>query len=225
RFRLKQRRRGPSESTENPSPRHGSEQVSCFRAAMDDDELEYTLLNKREVLVYQIPPASSSTGHKADDWKKCIWRGRLRIAGKGKDLSVKLLDGGSGNLFAQCAIPNGDYTNYVERVVDSSRYFVLKITNGDRRDGEEDMSRPEIAKLLRGGGRYKHDIIPDLEKHLEDQLEQDFFDPEANLALLKLYLLHPEKTSIPAIEGILLKALMAYPATHFSLCMFQIPEK
>ncbi|CAK9080155.1 unnamed protein product [Durusdinium trenchii] len=132
RFRLKQRRRGPSESTENPSPRHGSEQVSCFRAAMDDDELEYTLLNKREVLVYQIPPASSSTGHKADDWKKCIWRGRLRIAGKGKDLSVKLLDGGSGNLFAQCAIPNGDYTNYVERVVDSSRYFVLKITNGDR---------------------------------------------------------------------------------------------
>lgn len=60
---------------------------------------------------------------------------------------------------------------------------------------------------------------------MEDQLEQDFFDPEANLALLKLYLLHPEKTSIPAIEGILLKALMAYPATHFSLCMFQIPEK
>lgn len=98
---------------------------------MDDDDLEYTLLNKREVLVYQIPPASSSTGHKADDWKKCIWRGRLRIAGKGKDLSIKLLEGG-GNLFAQCAIPGGDYNSYVERVVDSSRYFVLKITNGDR---------------------------------------------------------------------------------------------
>jgi len=87
------------------------------------------------------------------------------------------------------------------------------------------MSRPEIAKLLRGGGRYKHDIIPDLEKHLEDQLEHDFFDPEANLALLKLYLLHPAKTDVAAIEGVLLKALMAYPATHFSLCMFQIPEK
>jgi len=99
---------------------------------MDDDDLEYTLLNKREVLVYQIPPASSSTGHKADDWKTCIWRGRLRIAGKGKDLSIKLLDGGSGNLFAQCAIPGGDYSSYVERVIDSSRYFVLKITNGDR---------------------------------------------------------------------------------------------
>ncbi|CAJ1359774.1 unnamed protein product [Effrenium voratum] len=82
--------------------------------------------------VYQIPPASSSTGHKADDWKKCIWRGKLRIAGKGQDLNIKLLDPSSGNLFAQCAIPNGDYDSYVERVLDSSRYFVLKITNGDR---------------------------------------------------------------------------------------------
>eukprot|EP00747_Dinoflagellata_sp_TGD_P168326 gnl/TRDRNA2_/TRDRNA2_194467_c0_seq1.p1 gnl/TRDRNA2_/TRDRNA2_194467_c0~~gnl/TRDRNA2_/TRDRNA2_194467_c0_seq1.p1 ORF type:complete len:428 (+),score=106.67 gnl/TRDRNA2_/TRDRNA2_194467_c0_seq1:112-1395(+) len=98
----------------------------------DDDDLEYTLLNKRDVLVYQIPPASSSSGHKADDWKKCIWRGRLRVVGKGKDLTIKMLDGSSGQLFAQCQIPNGDHDSYVERVLDSSRYFVLKITNGAR---------------------------------------------------------------------------------------------
>ncbi|CAJ1431123.1 unnamed protein product [Effrenium voratum] len=78
---------------------------------------------------------------------------------------------------------------------------------------------------MKGGGRYKEDIIPELERHLEEQLEQDFFDPEANLALLKLYLLHPQQTSVAIVEGILLKALMAYPDTHFSLCMFQIPEK
>lgn len=99
---------------------------------MDDEDLEYTLLNKREVMVYQIPPASSSAGHKADDWKKCIWRGRLRMAGRGRDLTIKLLDNSSGNLFAQCVIPGGDHASYVERVLDSSRYFVLKITNGDR---------------------------------------------------------------------------------------------
>mmetsp|Transcript_3374 Transcript_3374/g.6828 ORF Transcript_3374/g.6828 Transcript_3374/m.6828 type:complete len:365 (+) Transcript_3374:47-1141(+) len=99
---------------------------------MDDDEVEYTLLNKREVLVYQIPPASSSAGHKADDWKKCIWRGRCRIAGKGRDLMIKMIDANSGQLFAQCTIPNGQYENYVERAIDSSRYFVLKITNGQR---------------------------------------------------------------------------------------------
>lgn len=98
----------------------------------DDDELEYTLLNKRDVLVYQIPPASSASGHKADDWKTCIWRGRCRVAGKGSDLNIKMLDSSTGALFAQCAIPGGEYDKYVERVIDSSRYFVLKITNGAR---------------------------------------------------------------------------------------------
>mmetsp|Transcript_84872 Transcript_84872/g.240509 ORF Transcript_84872/g.240509 Transcript_84872/m.240509 type:complete len:380 (+) Transcript_84872:60-1199(+) len=98
----------------------------------DEEELEYTLLNKRDVLVYQIPPASSSAGHKADDWKKCIWRGRCRIVGKGQDLSIKLLDASSGQLFAQCTVPKGDHPQYVERVIDSSRYFVLKIANGQR---------------------------------------------------------------------------------------------
>eukprot|EP00435_Cladocopium_sp_Y103_P070834 s274_g36.t1 len=206
--------------------------------AMDDDDLEYTLLNKREVLVYQIPPASSSTGHKADDWKKCIWRGRLRIAGKGKDLSIKLLEGG-GNLFAQCAIPGGDYNSYVERVIDSSRYFVLKISNGDRVSNfgsgtlifcETDLGLQERLESLVSPCCFDCSWCvasgADWAKRAkEDQLEQDFFDPEANLALLKLYLLHPAKTEVSAIEGVLLKALMAYPATHFSLCMFQIPEK
>lgn len=97
-----------------------------------DEELEYTLFNKRDVMVYQIPPASGAAGHKADDWKKCIWRGRCRIVGKGKDLAIKMLDSTSGQLFAQCQIPNGEHDKYVERVIDSSRYFVLKITNGDR---------------------------------------------------------------------------------------------
>lgn len=100
--------------------------------AGEDEEVEFVILNKRDSLVYQIPPASSSSGHKADDWKKCIWRGRCRIVGKGKDMSIKMLDSSSGTLFAQCHIPNGDYSKYVERVTDSSRYFVLKITNGDR---------------------------------------------------------------------------------------------
>merc|ERR1719277_2358809 len=43
-----------------------------------------------------------------------------------------MIDSGSGQLFAQCNIPNGEHEKYVERVVDSSRYFVLKITNGQR---------------------------------------------------------------------------------------------
>lgn len=56
----------------------------------------------------------------------------MRVVGKGKDLTVKLLDANSGQLFAQCSVPNGDHESYIERVTDSSRYFVLKITNGAR---------------------------------------------------------------------------------------------
>mmetsp|Transcript_18306 Transcript_18306/g.42849 ORF Transcript_18306/g.42849 Transcript_18306/m.42849 type:complete len:349 (-) Transcript_18306:136-1182(-) len=97
-----------------------------------DDEIEYALLHKREVMVYQVPPAASAAGHKAEDWKQCIWRGKMRVVGKGQDLAIKLLDAGNESLFAQCSIPNGDHEKFVERVVDSSRYFVLKITNGNR---------------------------------------------------------------------------------------------
>jgi len=112
----------------------GARVVQNRVAAMDepDEELEYTLLNKKEVYVYQIPPASTAQGHKADDWKKCIWRGRCQVMGQGQNMNIKMIDSGSGKLFANCMIPNGDHEKFVERTCDSSRYFVLKISNGDR---------------------------------------------------------------------------------------------
>lgn len=97
-----------------------------------DEEIEYVILNKREVFVYQIPPASSAQGHKADDWKNCIWRGRVQLVGRGKHMAIKLLDSTSGQLFARCDIPNGEHDKFVNRTVDSSRYFVLKISNQGR---------------------------------------------------------------------------------------------
>lgn len=98
-----------------------------------DEEYEYVILNKREVFAYQIPPASSAQGHKADDWNKdYIWRGRIQIVGQGKNMAIKLLDSDNGKLFARCDIPNGEYDKFVSRTVDSSRYFVLKIANQGR---------------------------------------------------------------------------------------------
>lgn len=101
---------------------------------MGDEEevLEYTLLNKRDAKVYKIPPAAGASGHKAGDWAEAVWRGNVRIIGKGKDLTIKLLHNDTGNLFAQCVIPNGDHEKFVEKVIDSSRYWVLKIMNGSR---------------------------------------------------------------------------------------------
>merc|ERR1712118_343441 len=46
-----------------------------------------------------------------------------------------------------------------------------------------------------------------------------------NLCLLKLYLLYPEETKVPMLEAVLLKSVMNFPGTDFSLCMYQIPQR
>jgi hypothetical protein len=43
-----------------------------------------TLMNKRPVNVFSIPPIASSKGHKAEDWRgKQIWTGFCRIMMEG----------------------------------------------------------------------------------------------------------------------------------------------
>jgi len=78
---------------------------------------------------------------------------------------------------------------------------------------------------LSGTKRYEKDSIEVLEKSVEEQLKKCTYNLEANLALLKLYLLFPEETKQPMLEAILLKAIMNFPGTDFSLCMYQIPER
>merc|ERR1712118_313388 len=68
-------------------------------------------------------------------------------------------------------------------------------------------------------------ILVQLEAYLHKQLSEATYDLDANLAILKLYLLYPDKAQVSVYEGILVKALMAFPATDFALCMYQIPEK
>lgn len=97
----------------------------------DMEEIERAVFASKEVSAYQIPPQSSSLGHKAEDWKKCILKGPCRVMAKGKDLSINITEP-CGTLFAACKIPGGDVSKYVEPVADSSRYFVLKVTNGQR---------------------------------------------------------------------------------------------
>jgi translation initiation factor 3 subunit K len=87
------------------------------------------------------------------------------------------------------------------------------------------MSPKHIQEMLSGDGRYDVEILAQLETFLEEQLDKATYDLEANLAILKLYLLYPEQQKPTIYEGILIKALMAFPNTDFSLCMYQIPEK
>ncbi|KAK7093317.1 adaptin ear-binding coat-associated protein 1-like [Littorina saxatilis] len=91
------------------------------------DNYESVICVKNEVFVYKIPPRPSNRGYRASEWKLDVpdWTGRLRVVAHGKELFIKLEDK-NGELFAQC--PVEEYPSIaVESVMDSSRYFVLRI--------------------------------------------------------------------------------------------------
>jgi hypothetical protein len=94
------------------------------------DELERCILVKQEVFVYKIPPRQSSRGYRAADWNLSTpdWTGRMRVMEKNKVVILKLEDKGSNELFAASTIDKYPGSG-LEAVTDSSRYFVIRITN------------------------------------------------------------------------------------------------
>ncbi|KAJ4726907.1 Adaptin ear-binding coat-associated protein 1 [Melia azedarach] len=98
----------------------------------DEEAFEHTLLVVREVSVYKIPPRTTSGGYKCGEWLQShkIWSGRLRVVSCKDRCEIRLEDPNSGELFAACFVYPGQRENSVETVLDSSRYFVLKIEDG-----------------------------------------------------------------------------------------------
>ena len=70
-------------------------------AGSDEYEIETTLCMIQTVHVFQIPPRSTSGGHRANDWTREVWDGKLKIVQKGSNATVYLLDKHNGNEFAQ----------------------------------------------------------------------------------------------------------------------------
>ncbi|KAG7319344.1 hypothetical protein KOW79_017818 [Hemibagrus wyckioides] len=101
---------------------------------MADDTYESILCVKPEVHVYRIPPRASNRGYRAADWKldEPAWSGRMKITAKAKTAFIKLEDKNTGELFAQAPVDQYPGAS-VEAVTDSSRYFVIKIEDGNGR--------------------------------------------------------------------------------------------
>lgn len=108
--------------------------TSLFSAfsSMSDSEYESVLLVKREVFVYILPPRQSARGYRAADWSlnSPAWTGRLRVVTKSTEntLYLRLEDGTSGCLYAQCPVESFP-SEAVEQVLDSSRYFVVRLVS------------------------------------------------------------------------------------------------
>ncbi|KAM4703382.1 adaptin ear-binding coat-associated protein 1 [Rhinophrynus dorsalis] len=99
-----------------------------------ETEYESVLCVKPEISVYRIPPRASNRGYRASDWKldQPDWTGRMRLTSKGKVAFIKLEDKVSGELFAQAPVDQFPGIA-VETVTDSSRYFVIRIQDGNGR--------------------------------------------------------------------------------------------
>merc|ERR1712137_723714 len=80
--------------------------------------------------VYKIPPRATTQGYKAADWNldQPVWQGRLRVKGEGlTKLFVQLEDPVSGRVFATCRVDPDKMSETLEPVLDSSRYYALRI--------------------------------------------------------------------------------------------------
>lgn len=82
----------------------------------------------------------------------------------------------------------------------------------------------DIEKALKGVGQYEKATLQLLVAYLGEQMSSGSYDLEANLAILKLYAIYPEESNNDVTQKVLLKAMMNYPSTDFSLCIYQIPE-
>lgn len=79
---------------------------------------------------FKIPPLRQAEGYRCTGWEgNQLWTGRVRVLVKGGEARVILDDAGTGKVFAEAPL---DHPNAIEPVVDSSRYFVLRVVNGAR---------------------------------------------------------------------------------------------
>ncbi len=77
--------------------------------------------------IFKLPPRPTAGGWRGADWDKEVWQGTLKVVERGDLTVILLVDPKKNSIFAVCPVSDGA----VDRCVDSSRYFVLKVENAD----------------------------------------------------------------------------------------------
>ena len=84
-------------------------------------------MTRRQCAVYKIPPAGSSRGHKAEDWKgNKILLGFIEVYSQGKAGGVTRILNPDLSLFVESRFTT-DWDKFVERCYDSTRYFAVTL--------------------------------------------------------------------------------------------------
>lgn len=122
-----------SSTGEATSPNDNNATAASFLASLNDpDIVEVVRTTIHHSHVFKLPPRNTgSIGWRGSEWKEKVWHGTCKIVDRNKQTAILLVDTSTGTIFAVCPILDG--VNAVERCVDSSRYFVLRIENGNGR--------------------------------------------------------------------------------------------
>ena len=122
----------PATQAAPPPTASNSGAVKPIEPDISDEVCHESLLwTCKECYIYKIPPLKNESGHRANDWNvnEWLWQGALKVISKGNLLTVVLHDPKTFETFASC--PQAEKGNgAIDRVIDSSRYYVLRLDDG-----------------------------------------------------------------------------------------------
>lgn len=120
------------DKTGSPKPASdGTSDTALFLKSMKDpDIIERVRVTIKNAHVFKLPPRHTVTvGWRGADWKEKVWQGTVKVVERGEQTAILLVDRVKGSIFAVCPVKAGA----VDRCIDSSRYFVLRIENATGR--------------------------------------------------------------------------------------------
>lgn len=105
-------------------------EAAAYLKSLDDPEvIERVRCSIPDAHVFKLPPRQTAGGWRGADWGKEVWQGTLKVVERGDLTVILLVDKNNGSIFAVCPVKEGA----VDRCVDSSRYFVLRVENAQGR--------------------------------------------------------------------------------------------
>lgn len=104
-----------------------NEAAAYLKSLEDPEVIERVRCHIPDAHVFKLPPRPTSGGWRGADWDKKVWQGSIKVVERGDLTVILLVDRSNGSIFAVCPVKDGA----VDRCVDSSRYFVLKVENAN----------------------------------------------------------------------------------------------
>lgn len=119
-------KKGPSSAEEAGVP---SDAAAYLKSLEDPEVIERVRCVINDAHVFKLPPRQSAGGWRGADWDQEVWQGMVKVVERGELTVVLLVDRNTGAIFAVCPVKDGA----VDRCVDSSRYFVVRVENANGR--------------------------------------------------------------------------------------------